>query len=244
MSIVSPDSLAGDAEVINGTGARFYDADMASIKITFDDAFVEFVAPHPGAGAVPYLPQSWFDSADVSPFASLASFSQIWFKNFQSMGSPTPPYNSPHNYFHLLGASAQTPDSGSYTLGITEPSYNFTYILVDSIQAFGTDHSATQQQIANINQDTTCHELGHQFLVDFCSVGRHDSRSAWCDSSQHCALDGSVSQDCVMNSGLSQLIAQTEDGVSRFCVDDLLTGDPACTDTPRSGAIRTDSDPQ
>lgn len=176
-------------------------------------------------GAVPYLSKAWFDSAFVFPYASLANFSQVWFKNFQSMGTPTPPYNNPHNYFHLFGASALSPILGSYTLGITEASYDFTFILVDSIQAYGTANSANQQQIENINQDTTCHELGHQFRVNACSSG-HDSRSAWCDGSDHCSLGGSTSEDCVMNSGLSQPITQTEDGVSRFCADDLLAGDP------------------
>jgi hypothetical protein len=234
--------LSGDPEVINGIGARFYDADMRSIKKTYDDAYVEFVAPRNGEGAVPHLPASWFDTVADS---EKAFFSQVWFKNYQSMGVPSPPYDdAPHNYFHILGASGMTS-----RMGRTAPTWDWTYIFDDSIVAYGNTNSATQAQIHNINQDTTCHELGHQFVVNLCNQpGLHDSRPAWCDSSQHCALGGSVSQDCVMNSGDLQPIAQVWDGVSRFCAADLLSGDPLCPDPipphQRDGAIRTDFDPQ
>ncbi len=220
---------------INGAGSAFYEADMRAIKETYDDAYVEFVGLRNGMGAVPYLPQSWFDAAGVD---GRARFSQIWFKNFTA-GAGTPPIDTRHNYFHLIGAS----DMGGGTLGITQDSYDYTYILSNSIKIFGESNGATSQQITNITQDTTLHEIGHQFQVDYCS-NLHDTRAAWCDSINHCNLGGASSEDCLMNSGESQAIEQIEDGVSRFCVEDLVTGDPNCADTPRSGAIRTDVDPQ
>ena len=34
------------------------------------------------------------------------------------------------------------------------------------------------------------------------------------------------------------------DGIDRLCKEDLLLGDPNCTDNPKSGAIRTTIDPK
>ena len=60
--INSADGLIYDTAInqINGTGSAFYDADMWDIEQPFDDAFVEFIAPRSGMGAVPYMPQEWF----------------------------------------------------------------------------------------------------------------------------------------------------------------------------------------
>jgi len=216
---------------------------MRAIEQTFKDAYVEFYGLRDGMGAVPYLPQSWFDWAGIP---ERAKFSNIWFNNYKDGGAaPIPPFpegsphlDLPHNYFHLIGASNKSGGS----LGFSNVSYDYSYILADSIRILGENNGCTPEEITKINEDTTCHELGHQFSVNYCS-NFHDSRSAWCDGSNHCNLGGSVSEDCVMNSGEGQSIQQIKDGVSRFCPEDLFLGDPNCTGSPKPGAIRTDEDP-
>ena len=218
---------------------------MRAIEKTFNDGYVEFLGLRDGMGAVPYLPQSWFDSAGIP---GRAKFSQIWFEHYQDGGAaPIPPLpegspnlDLPHNYFHLVGS----PNMGGGTLGISQSSYDYTYIFVNSIKSYGESHSATPEQIINITKDTTLHELGHQFQVNYCSSGGHDDRAAWCDSENHCVLGGTTSEDCLMNSGEGQPIEQIEDGVSRFCPEDLFKGDPNCSGSPLPGAVRTDEDPQ
>ena len=98
-------------------------------------------------------------------------------------------------------------------------------------------------------QDTTIHELGHQYDVNKCSSGGHDSRNAWCATSaaNNCGLGGATPELCVM-SAVPEGSTDRMDGVSRFCAEDLLLGDPNCPaptpPNPRDGAIRTDADPQ
>jgi hypothetical protein len=220
----------------------YLDADPANLRDSFADGYVEFVFPTDGAGAVPYVGRNFWDQASDDDFAF---FSQRWFKHFSSSGG-IPPLNQRHNYFHLVGVSTFT---GYF--GFSNSGYDYSYVYVENIESNFSD--AGQSTTMNIN--TTVHELAHQFDVDLCAttanpptVKFHDLRKAWCDVFNLCGIvPAGGHENCVMNPG--DTTPQRLDGVDRFCVADLLTGDPgtACDppspDMPRPGAIRTTVDP-
>jgi hypothetical protein len=234
-----PDFANGHSGGVGVPSAGFYEADLGSMWQTYNDAFVEFWVPPDGAGAVPYLPPSLFGD-DAASNTRLCYFSQIWFKNFLNGGGGPPALDQPHNYFHLVGAS----QSAAYT-GYSWSPYDWSFIMVGQLEALGK----TAPQTTSMIQDTTMHELGHQYAVNKCSSGGHDSRNAWCATSaaNNCTLGGATPEMCVMNA-VPEGSTDSMDGVSRFCAEDLLLGDPNCPaptpPNPRDGAIRTDADPQ
>jgi len=228
---------------INGPGSAFYDADMRDIQQPFNDAFVEYVALRNGMGAIPYLPKAWFDwafaNSDPGP---RAYFSQIWFKNFQPANDSPPHANVPHNYFHLMGVSDSTDAYGS-----SNGAFDWSYILVGAIETEGMP-SGEEEGFA---QETTDHELVHQFYVNYCTNladchgvggpwGRHDYRKWWFFDDPPETTGCPPTDPCIMQPGG----ADPAYAKHKLCKEDLLLGDPNCTDTPRSGAIRTDEDPQ
>lgn len=120
--------------------------------------------------------------------------------------------------------------------GLTQPARDQSYIFVGSIE------DSSPVNTSQHNRADTSHECGHQFVVNACTVPQEDTRNAWCDGINHCGLGGATSEECEMH---SSTIQQVEDGVDRFCIEDLLIGDPNCVAAPpKPGAIRTDADPQ
>ena len=235
-----PDFSQGQCASLGVPLSGNYEADLGSMWHTFNDAFVEFWVPPDGAGAMPYLPKSWFDWSIGTPTPGgvpLATFSQIWFSHFQA-GAGTPPIDQAHNYFHLMGAN----DANNFS-GITWAPYDFAFIMVQQLENL----NKTAQETISMNKDTTMHEFGHQFIVNACSDPAHDNREAWCANvpANNCGLGGATAELCVMTA-TPEGNTDSMDGVSRFCLEDLLTGDPNCATppVPRDGAIRTDSDPQ
>jgi hypothetical protein len=232
------------ANQLNASGSCFYDADMSDIQEPFDDGFVQFIGLRSGMGAMPYLSPSWFDSSNPQ---SRAWLSKIWFYNFMDGGPPPPSYppGSPnldiaHNYMHLMGVSGFT-----NARGYSRSDYDFSLTCVECIEVEARYYYASSLQTAHMNQAITCHEPGHQFNVNACSSGGHDSRDAWCDSNSHCALGGTTVEPCIMQNGLVSTFENLSDGVNRFCPEDLFLGDPNCSSPPypQDGAIRTNHDP-
>ena len=222
---------------INGTGSAFYEADMRAIKETYDDAYVEFVGLRNGMGAVPYLPQSWFDwaFADEQLRIPPALFSHIWFENFIP-GEGTPPIAVPHNYFHLVGASFV-----SGMAGASQPVDDYCYIFSGNILSYAQTYDQNMHTI----RYTDNHELAHQFDVNSCpsSEGGHDTpiRMAWCWDDNTCGTGcAECPAVCVMYSSVPN--DDAKNGVIRFCVEDLFLGDPNCESRP--GAIRKEADPK
>jgi len=190
---------------MNGTGAAFYDADMRSIEETFTDAYVEFIGMADGMGAVPYLPQYWFDNSGDG----LAYFSQAWFLNFQSSGMGTPPLSQEQNYFHLVGCSKRTD-----TLGYSNSGYDVSYVMVQGI----IDEGYPPDQTALYFRSTTKHELSHQFSVNPDDCYGHDERQAWCAVT---IPAGCTSELCLMNPSRVRT-----NGIDRLCSQDLVLGAP------------------
>jgi hypothetical protein len=233
-------ATSGNSGGIGVIGSGFYEADVGDMWQTYNDAFLEFWVPPDGVGAVPFLPQTWFDAAVI---ANMARFSQIWFKNFQPWNINTSPFNTPHNYFYLLGAS-----TASNFEGITVASYNWSYIMVQSLE---NNHPAQTQ---NAKRETTIHELTHEFDTNFCSdvvdcsappppppppkLGKHDYRYWWFYESPIGKIGCPPTDPCIMQpSG-----GNVEGTIHRLCEEDLLLGDPNAPCTTAGGATFTKAD--
>jgi len=194
--------LSGDAEIINGTGARFYDADIRDMSATFGDVLVEYTSPRQGMGAVPYL-----HFAAAPNFTTLNNFQRAWFQN-----------KTGTNYLHLIGAEnyydAQSTYGGSTLYDpTTHEQQGCTFIWVQEEETkWGADAEL-------FNQYTTVHELTHNFSINGYSLNTyHCSNAAWHPT------DGS--QECIMNGTYNAY----SDRFPRFCVPHALTGGSSLTD--------------
>jgi hypothetical protein len=222
----------------------FYEADTSGLRYAYNEAFVNFhIAPNgsEGAGVVPYLPLQWFNAASVGPADAMSYFSQIWFAHFQSQGGGPPPLDKEHNYIHVIGAS-----SADRFAGLSLSSHDWTFVMEQSIETFCAG------QAGNCSRAVSAHELAHHLGTNACTdlpnclppppdtLGQHDYRGWWqfggagCPSLNPCLMDPNAGNPL--------------DGINRFCIEDLLLGDPNCPapvppDT-RDGAIRTTPDPQ
>jgi hypothetical protein len=230
---------------VNGTGSAFYDADMRDIAQPFDDAFVQLIALRSGSGAVPYMPQEWFSATGND--TTLRQFHQLWFQNKSPMDPPNAEFNNPHNYFHLVGASsATTLDGLSWVNGFTYKLSDISYIFIGSINAQCGSCSAAQK--ANHAQETTAHELAHQFGVNSCDSEKHDLNNAWCGSTGGTCDNSTIGYEyCIMHSyNATYSIPMRTDGICHLDCDDLESqgaacGIPACSN---GTSIRTDTDPE
>jgi hypothetical protein len=224
---------------INGPGSAFYDADMRDIKQPFDDAFVEFIAPRSGMGAVPYIdPATGFYDNTLSQRTTRSLFSNLWYGNSSQ---------ETNNYIHLLGVRGS--DYGGVSGQIAgDTSQENKYSLVYT-RTWETEFSSGSDAMKAI-QTATDHELGHQFYVNACSLAddcttqsaanHHDYRPWWSYSTTGCP--GTNPNPCLMdpNGG------NATDTINRFCVDDLLLGDPKAPcvgSTKDETTIRTVEDP-
>ncbi len=239
---------------INASDSCFFDVDLRGVERTFNDAFVEVIAPRDGMSIVPFLDRDWFVWEDDYEAAHpgkdaypIDYFSWIWFEHRS---------NDASNYRHVIGAG----EAGvfGYRFGLSKSSFHWTYVYRGSIEWFGSNHDppATIEELANYTQDTTNHELGHHFLAPACGRDGHHTdgtnpKAAWCSfpwsDPAVCPAWSSSPELCLMNDGdiLSQH-AQGWDAVMRFCEECLFIGDLRCDPGPnglRDGAIRTAADP-
>jgi len=226
---------------INASNSCFYEADMQEIENTFNDAYVQFVGLRSGMNAVPYLPQSWFDSAFGTQSCGL--FSNIWFGNFLTDGG-SPPKNTAHNYFHLIGGTRMTDTSSGAILGFAQSQYDYSYVLIKRIEDGWSDLGSRR----DVNRSTTRHEKGHQFDVNANTCDRHDSNPAWCG--------GEITSECGTQQCLMNPMGNPNSKIQRFCSNCLLKGAPdsnsmTCGTSPNTytiswtqgqGAIRTEVD--
>ncbi len=237
-----------DPNQMNLAGAAFYMPDMRDIEQPFDDAYVEFIAPRDGMGAVPYLPKAWFDATMTggqTGINSVNAFSRAWFKNKNIVNGNY----VPNNYFHLIGASDCTQISGgSWYLD------NWAFVFQGQIEA---NLPLVMQQILAA-EAVADHELGHLFNVNTEECTGHDLNNAWCDGAGHCNSGLSMTIHCLMNiSGTqAEYYQQMTDGINRFDTQNLLLdAEPSdssmtCPGTvvhtwyAGDGSIRRDTDPQ
>jgi len=218
-----------DSSFFNADTSRLNRPDMTG---PFDDAFVSFATIPDGSGVVPYLPGEFFAGSNNH---SKFNFSRIWFKNFQSSGSGTPPTPAKRNILHIVGAT-----EWSDYLGYAWQGYDLTYIMVKRIEDIFSSNALV------VNRDTTAHEMGHQFSVNPDNCDGHDNRQAWCG--------GDVDNSCGTERCLMNTSRDRTNGISRYCRQDLLLGVPDdgsiyCGGVwlywyEGDGAIRTMPDPQ
>lgn len=246
-----PDYRNAHAGGVCVPAAKFYEPDTSDLQQGFDEAFVDYHTPIygvDGSGVVPTLPSPLID-LNARPCA-LFRFSRIWFSRFvlgaSFAGCPDPPADQAvaNNVMQLIGAS-RNPQG---ITGVSNFEENFSYIFRDQVT---TDCGATTPPCTPAKQDTmhrwtVGHELAHNFQVDACSVGGHDTRSAWCGSASGACVNPTYSvESCSMDPLLTtQDLDMRADGIDHFCAEDLILGDPSCAGTPRPGAMRTWEDPQ
>jgi len=239
---------------LNASNSCFYQVDLRSVELAYNDAFVEMYAPRDGMSAVPLLAESWFNELNNVWQQDLSS---IWFNNLVPYGQmavlpldpgvPKATLPAPHNYYHAIGASSQwkpVPEGRAYRLGITWAPYDATYLFRGSAEVVASGQSDMEKD--RLCQHTAVHEIGHQFWVNGCVAdGRgHDMRPAWCDSAGGCGPGSVVPQACVMDS--SAPLTDRWDTSNRFCPQDLFLGDPTCGSPPPDQAqttIRRQVDP-
>jgi len=212
--IHSADGLIYDTAInqINGTGSAFYDADTRDIKQPFDDAYVEFIFPRDGMGAVPFISNSATNfyvasegAGSTEPgYTMRRNFQYLWFKNKDKT-----------NYLHALGVRGPDASGSTGVGGFTWPWSLYHFIHVETLSQLQSDPEFLQ----HLEQAAYDHESGHEFYVNTCSGG-HDTRDAWCSTdSGNC--NGEL---CLMDANGGYPL----NTVNRFCVDDLEPGDPAC----------------
>jgi len=197
---------------INGPGSAFYDADLRDVKQPFTDGYVEVLAPREGMGAVAYVAGS-LDGFYVSgpgegtlePGRTLRRrFQEAWFQY----------RNTPDN-LHVLGVRGKDPQNGSGIGGFTWPYSLYQFIHVETLEQLEPEPTLRRIWSQTVND----HEFGHQFYVNICSGG-HDTRDAWC----HAEVGPCNGQPCLMWADGGNPLDEED----RFCVPDLLSGDPNC----------------
>jgi len=213
---------------INAANSCFWEGDLRAVEKAFGDGFIEIVSPRSGMSTVPLVGSPWFTSP---PELGLTFFSGTWFRG----------WDPDLDYFHLIGANR---DVFITRYGLANAHYNYVFVFRNSIWLQGMSEGKSDVEIDNFTREVTIHELGHQFKVNECTTGGHDSRNAWCEAEGSCGPGGTAPQPCVMVPHPEQSVW---DSVFRFCAEDLFKGDPTCPDPqpgePRAGAMRTVSDP-
>ena len=199
---------------LNGTGSAFYDADMRDIEQPFDDAFVEFIAPRSGMGAVPYV--HWASSPGPD-FVTLNNLQRVWFKN-----------KDISNYLHLIGAEnlyAGQPTYAGGTPYLSGLQLGCSFIWVQMIETQKPTY--TEQWV----QYTTVHELTHNFSIQ----GGPSDGTYHCSNMAYAPPNDGL--NCVMNAIYNLLVGTPP----RFCIPHLETGGSTITDVHTS--IRNQQDP-
>ncbi len=258
-----------DSNQINGTGSAFYDADMRDIEQPFDDAYVEFMGLRSGMGALPYLAPSFFGGFQMASggtcsqpviepipgydFIPRHKFAWIWFAN-----------KGLSNYIWLGGAGQTAQLDSCPACGDPQkpfPQY-FGLTTADQLESFvhvgGIGQVCpTAAQEVNACQETTNHELGHDYRVNPTNAARHDNRCAWQTVGHLLCTDSDPTCDQSMNGCLmnpSRDLWTSHHRLDRFnllCGDSgcpngqpgcCNAGDSGCTE-PGNGAIRVLSDP-
>lgn len=196
--------------------------------------------------AVPYLAWDWFnwvfDSNPVRP-AALA-LPETWFQN----------YGPDVNYFQLFGGTRSEEVSPMFLFGYSDPEADLSYVLRGACEKHGDAEGQSAAAVDYFTQETTAHELGHQWDLNCCTITGHCGRDAWCQASG-CGPDAADPEKCVI-AGAGPA-ASDWDPVMRYCTEDLFLGDPTCDEeTPRchdpmppgwtkeESALRTASDPR
>ena len=211
---------------INASNSCFYDPDMRDIYQPFTDAFVEFIAPTDGMGAVPYISNTVSDFYVITPAQGGSEpgktrrrqFQQLWFKNKDTT-----------NYLHLIGSRGENypaSDVGGFTWRWSL----YTFIYQETLAQVEPTFLVEYEKMVND------HEFGHQFRTNECASSGHDTRPAWCNTNLPQSCPG---QPCLEDATGGGPI-YSRDKINRFCKEDLLLGDPVCGDG--SGAVRTTTD--
>lgn len=250
-----PDFVNGHSGGVCVTSAGFVEADVSDLRQGFDDALVSYHVPTyglDGSGVVPRLWPAFFDLDSVAGRPCVTfRFSRIWNSRAVDTGTPvcTGPDTAangvvPNNFFHVIPSF----DTLNAVAGFSNFEGAFSYVLDDQIaqDCAMSSGGCTGTEQAVMRRWTVAHEKAHQFRVNKCSLGGHDSRAAWCGSpGGSCVVPPATNQKCVMEAGVSTPdLDMRADGTDHFCEEDLALGDPNCGGTPREGSIRTLEDPQ
>ncbi len=225
---------------LNASNSCFYQVDLRSVELAYNDAFVEVYAPRDGMSALPFVGPPFFDGYELAPGSSCGSpvvqkragysftpWFDLGWTWFGGRGNP--------NSFWLggVGNTAQLDgctvcegaNPSPQIWGLARADTNESFIFEAGIEAY----CPSPAQLANAVQLTTDHELGHQFYVNVAATQRgHDDRCDWvAGSGETCATSPVTCTDpmvaCLMNPGSDRWSSLHR--LDRF---DLFCGDPGC----------------
>lgn len=223
--------LHGKSAGIGVIASGFYELSTGTdlVETAFKDAFVETKTTSTQIGAMPYLPQSFFDTFTSATRTLISRFAKIWFNNCLS----GPDFSCrPNNYFQLLGID-RAKDGKIWGFSMSDSNKMFIHSgLIETM-------CITTPELENCKQHTTTHEIAHQFGVNVCSgvADNHDEQLAWCSNPPAPECNGLSDVQCVM---FSIPLPERTDGIERFDIYDLFSG--YCPYQPDS--IRKATDPK
>jgi alpha-tubulin suppressor-like RCC1 family protein len=206
---------------------------------SFKGAFVEFWPIGIGSGSrpLPYVDEQWFLRSNNG--LGILDFLVGSFKNYIADPNDTPPIVPPKklntNVWHVMAIGARSVSTSIDLYGLTIPNYGNMTMMIGLVELNATSLHANSLELGAWG---VVHELGHGFGTNPCSDTHHDkNRFAWTR-----AVNAFADEICVMRPSPPANYGHFE--VSHFCVEDMLLGDPNCSDgqgtarVPNSGSIR------
>jgi hypothetical protein len=267
------DFAIGESAGVCATAQGYFKADTSKLNkrdLTgpFDDAFVSFRDTNSGRSVLPYLHTDFFN--DLLSYR--IRFHQKWFANKNPKtctidGNCVGCCNYPHNYYHLIGAS----DSNAYGKSYedSDNSYVFIMYIEDTVNLYCQSNPCSGNETNNSIRRTTSHEFAHQFRINSCDAGGHDTNNAWCGSPGGSCISSLAECNpnppnpmvewCLMNqtnAPFAAAVCQRINGIDRLDCSDLsahqLCPEPDCTcplppcNPPLQDrvSIRTNKDPE
>jgi len=200
----------GPVEYVGGQvneEASYFSPDTTLLEAAYDPAFVEFRIPEDARGVVPYF--EYMSTVD----AVVEDFSQRWFLHKdtrQDDAWTSPPSRGMFktgkvNYIHTIGACRGVGEGD--VAGYGPWWHNCILVFVKDIE---NRYSEPTVRAWN-NQETTVHELGHQFQVDAKTPEVHCSNDAYTPPN-----DG---EKCIMTP-----YGSATNGRARFCKMHIYDG--------------------
>ena len=200
----------------------------SALPTAFDDGYVEFVWLKAGSNPVPYLGPTWFGQVSQDPYNRRAFLTTGWFSHYsRDTGTLLPPANIKRNIVYIMTVgSFDVLQNGSYLYGVTTRDWSNIFIFAGTVPSGST------------LQRTTAHEVGHLFALNGAAKpaagatcpdgtrlsGQHDCRIAWCATPGMSCEPGTppTPPQCLMRATMPSGTLP-----ARFCLEDLLLGDPS-----------------
>jgi hypothetical protein len=227
--------IIGNSAGVGVIGSGFYElsTNYDLVMNAFKEAYVELKLSSPVAGAIPYVPPTFFNETGQNATTYNLRFGRHWYNNCFYIDQDWA--CADNNYFHLMGIKAEPNPfilGRSYHNSLASLAYNFI--------ASNEQDCPNEPEKDRCKQNTEAHEFAHQFAVNVCSgiQGGHCDQLAWCSTpllQSYCG--NSTTVDCIMKPTDH---TQRGDGIEHFDIHELFLA--TCPYQPDS--IRLATDPQ